>query len=68
MNATILYVVPLTLKLRREPMLLVTTLLGLITIFKGYPCLGDVSLYFALLPLWRRGWKCKENCLFKICY
>lgn len=59
MNATVLYLVPLSLKLRKEPVLLATILIGLMSIFRAYPCIGDVAFYLALLPLWKRSWKCK---------
>lgn len=59
MNATVLYLVPLSLKLRKEPLLLATVLIALMSIFRSYPSVGDVSFYLALLPLWRRCWKCK---------
>lgn len=59
MNATVLYLVPLSLKLRKEPILLATILVGLMSIFRAYPCVGDVAFYLALLPLWKRSWKCK---------
>ncbi|XP_037957745.1 phosphatidylinositol glycan anchor biosynthesis class U protein [Teleopsis dalmanni] len=57
MNATVLYLIPLTMKMRKEPFLLATILIALISIFRSYPCLGDVGLYLALLPLWRTCWK-----------
>ncbi|XP_013109598.1 phosphatidylinositol glycan anchor biosynthesis class U protein [Stomoxys calcitrans] len=57
MNATVLYLVPLSLKLRKEPILLATILVGLMSIFRAYPCVGDVAFYLALLPLWKRSWK-----------
>lgn len=62
MNATVLYLVPLSLKLRKEPILLATILIGLMSIFRAYPCVGDVAFYLALLPLWKRSWKCKLFC------
>ncbi|GLH06978.1 Uncharacterized protein GBIM_12552 [Gryllus bimaculatus] len=52
-NAAFLYLVPLTLRLHEEPMLLATSLTALTAIFKSYPCLGDVGFYLALLPMWK---------------
>ncbi|XP_067002406.2 phosphatidylinositol glycan anchor biosynthesis class U protein [Anabrus simplex] len=52
-NATLLYLVPLTLRLHTEPMLLAASLTALMAIFKSYPCLGDVGFYLALLPMWK---------------
>ncbi|EDW12348.1 phosphatidylinositol glycan anchor biosynthesis class U protein [Drosophila mojavensis] len=57
LNATVLYLVPLSLKLRKEPLLLATVLIALMAVFRAYPSLGDVGFYLALLPLWRRCWK-----------
>lgn len=59
LNATVLYLVPLSLKLRKEPLLLATVLIALMAVFRAYPSLGDVGFYLALLPIWRRCWKCK---------
>uniref|UniRef100_A0A1A9UMZ6 Phosphatidylinositol glycan anchor biosynthesis class U protein n=1 Tax=Glossina austeni TaxID=7395 RepID=A0A1A9UMZ6_GLOAU len=71
MNATILYMLPLTMKVRKEPILLTTILIGLMSIFRAYPCLGDVSFYIALLPLWKRSLKFMAHnfvvfCLFLV--
>ncbi|XP_017839677.2 LOW QUALITY PROTEIN: phosphatidylinositol glycan anchor biosynthesis class U protein [Drosophila busckii] len=57
LNATVLYLVPLSIKLRKEPVLLATVLIALMSVFRAYPSLGDVGFYLALLPLWRRCWK-----------
>ncbi|EDW64591.1 phosphatidylinositol glycan anchor biosynthesis class U protein [Drosophila virilis] len=57
LNATVLYLVPLSIKLRKEPLLLATVLVSLTAVFRAYPSLGDVGFYLALLPLWRRCWK-----------
>ncbi|XP_062547583.1 phosphatidylinositol glycan anchor biosynthesis class U protein [Armigeres subalbatus] len=52
-NATLLYLFPLTFKLHKEPLMLLTMLLALGVVFRPYPCVGDISLYLALLPLWK---------------
>lgn len=52
-NALALYVVPLTLRFRKEPVLLATVLIALSTIFRSYPCIGDVGFYLAFLPMWK---------------
>ncbi|XP_030380525.1 phosphatidylinositol glycan anchor biosynthesis class U protein [Scaptodrosophila lebanonensis] len=57
LNATVLYLVPLAVKLRKEPLLLATVLIALMAVFRAYPSLGDVGFYLSLLPLWRRCWK-----------
>lgn len=49
-NATILYLMPLSLKFRNDPFLLTTALLFLVSIFKSYPCLGDIGFVVSMLP------------------
>ncbi|KAL3288931.1 hypothetical protein HHI36_003375 [Cryptolaemus montrouzieri] len=52
-NATILYLIPLALKFRNDVFLLITALLYILTIFKSYPCVGDVGLVISLLPCFK---------------
>lgn len=52
-NATILYLFPLALHLRNEPVFLSFILTALTAVFKSYPCIGDVGFYFSLLPIWK---------------
>ncbi|KAJ2947825.1 hypothetical protein O0L34_g9612 [Tuta absoluta] len=52
-NALVLYVVPLTLRFKNEPVLLATVLVALTSIFRSYPCIGDVGFYLSLLPVWK---------------
>ncbi|KAJ5734421.1 hypothetical protein N7493_003207 [Penicillium malachiteum] len=47
------YVGGFTARLRRQPLFIITSLLGVFAIFKPYPSISDASLYFALLPLYR---------------
>ena len=47
------YVGGLTIRLRTQPLFVITTLVGLFAIFKPYPSISDVSLYFAFLPLYK---------------
>jgi GPI-anchor transamidase subunit U len=47
------YVGGLTLRLRRQPLFVITTLLGIFAIFQPYPSISDVSLYFAFVPLYK---------------
>lgn len=51
-NVGLLYIVPLALRFRREPILLAFSYLAIMTIFKSYPCVGDVGFYVSLLPFW----------------
>lgn len=47
------YVVGLTIRLRAQPLFVITTLLGIFAIFKPYPSISDTSLFLALVPLYR---------------
>ncbi|KAJ5175231.1 uncharacterized protein N7482_001108 [Penicillium canariense] len=47
------YVGGFTARLRRQPLFIITAILGVFAIFKPYPSISDASLYFALLPLYR---------------
>lgn len=47
------YVGGLTIRLRRQPLLALTILLGVFLIFKPYPSISDASLFLAMVPLYR---------------
>ncbi|KAI1919073.1 hypothetical protein LOZ53_001738 [Ophidiomyces ophidiicola] len=47
------YVGGLTIRIRRQPLFVITSLFGIFAIFKPYPSISDVSIYFAFLPLYR---------------
>lgn len=47
------YVAGLTIRIRRQPLFVLTMLLGVFAIFKPYPSISDVSLFLAMLPLYR---------------
>lgn len=47
------YVGGLSVRVRKQPLFIITALLGIFAIFKPYPSLSDTSLYFAMLPLYR---------------
>ncbi|CAF9935754.1 hypothetical protein IMSHALPRED_010332 [Imshaugia aleurites] len=47
------YVGALCIRLRTQPLFVITTLLGIFAIFKPYPSISDTSLYLAMLPLYR---------------
>lgn len=53
------YVGGLCLRLRKQPLFVITTLLGIFAIFKPYPSVSDTSLYVALLPLYRHIYPCE---------
>lgn len=67
-NATILYLIPLTFKLHKDPLMLTTILISLTSIFRSYPCLGDIAFYLAFLPLWRRCWKFMAHNFVVFCF
>lgn len=58
------YVGGLCIRLRKQPLFIIATLLGIFAIFKPYPSLSDTSLYFAMLPLYRHVFPCK--CCFSL--
>ncbi|KAG4074147.1 hypothetical protein HA402_014352 [Bradysia odoriphaga] len=68
MNATVLYLFPLTIKLHKKPLLLATILMALITIFRSYPCIGDVAFYMALFPLWKSSARFMANNFIVFCF
>lgn len=53
------YVGGFTARLRRQPLFIVTALLGVFAVFKPYPSISDASLYFAVLPLYRHIFPCE---------
>lgn len=53
------YVSGLTLRLRRQPLFVITMMLGLLAVFKPYPSMSDVSLYFAFVPLYKHVFPCE---------
>lgn len=55
------YVGALCIRIRPQPLFVVTSLLGIFAIFKPYPSISDTSLYFALLPLYRHIMPCEYS-------
>lgn len=53
------YVGGMTIRLRKEPLFVYTSLLGLFAVFKPYPNVADVALYLGLLPLYQHIIPCK---------
>ena len=45
------YVGGLTIRIRNQPLAVLTILLGIFSIFKPYPAISDASLFLGLLPL-----------------
>ena len=59
------YVSGLTIRIRRQPLFVATTMLGVFAIFKPYPSISDASLFFSVLLLYRHIFprKCSCQCL-----
>ncbi|KAJ4290773.1 hypothetical protein N0V88_006522 [Collariella sp. IMI 366227] len=47
------YVGGLTVRIRRQPLVVLALLLGVFAIFKPYPSIADTSLFLAVVPLYR---------------
>lgn len=47
------YVGGLTIRIRRQPLFVLTMLLGIFAIFKPYPSISDTSLFLGMLPLYQ---------------
>lgn len=47
----LIYVGGLSVRIRRQPLFVITTLLGISSIFKSYPSIGDTALYLSFLSL-----------------
>lgn len=52
------YVGGLCFRLRKQPLFVITLLLGLCAIFKPYPSISDTSLFCSLLPCYRHVFPC----------
>lgn len=51
-NAIFLYTIALTFKYYKDPLFLSFAVLSIYTIFKSYPCIGEVGFVLSFLPLW----------------
>jgi phosphatidylinositol glycan class U len=47
------YMPALCIRIRHQPLVVLTLLLGIFSIFKPYPSIADTSLFFALIPCFR---------------
>ncbi|KAF2088819.1 putative GPI transamidase component PIG-U [Saccharata proteae CBS 121410] len=50
------YVGGLSFRLRKQPLFVVVTLLGIFAVFMPYPSVVESGLYLSLCPLWRHVW------------
>ncbi|CAG0916486.1 unnamed protein product [Notodromas monacha] len=63
-----IYAAPLLIKFRREPILVVYSLIVLTAIFKSYPCIGDVGFYLSILPMWSHLAATMRQMLITFCF
>lgn len=47
------YVGGMTIRLHKEPLFVITSLLGLFAVFKPYPSISDIAVYFGFLPMYQ---------------
>jgi phosphatidylinositol glycan class U len=50
-----------SLRSRKQPLFVITTILGISAIFKSYPSIGDTALYLSLLSLYRHVFPCMSS-------
>lgn len=55
------YVGALTIRVRKQPLFVVVSLLGIFAIFQPYPSIADSALYLSLVPLYRHVFPCKSR-------
>ncbi len=55
------YVGGLCFRLRKQPLFVLTTLIGIFAIFQPYPSIADASLYFSLIPLYSHIFPCESD-------
>ena len=54
------YVGGLSIRLRKQPLFVITTLMGIFAVFKPYPSVGDTGVYLSMLMLYRHVFPCKH--------
>lgn len=64
---TFIYLIPLTIRLKKNPIILIYILIGIISILKSYPCVGDAGLYISLLPTFKHLFRFMKNLLIYSC-
>ncbi|PKS08294.1 hypothetical protein jhhlp_005238 [Lomentospora prolificans] len=50
------YVAGLSIRIRTQPLAVLTILLGIFSIFKPYPSIADISLFIGFMPLFKHVW------------
>lgn len=66
LNAFI-FIIPLAIRLKHNPIMLIYIQIGLIAVLKSYPCIGDAGLYLSLLPTFKYLFKYMRNLLIYTC-
>ncbi|XP_041112795.1 phosphatidylinositol glycan anchor biosynthesis class U protein-like isoform X1 [Polyodon spathula] len=61
------YTIPLAVKLKEHPIFLMFMQIAVISIFKSYPTVGDISLYMAFLPMWSHLYRFLRNIFVVSC-
>ncbi|MBN3272072.1 PIGU protein, partial [Polyodon spathula] len=61
------YTIPLSVKLKEHPVFLMFMQIAVISIFKSYPTVGDISLYMAFLPMWSHLYRFLRNIFVVSC-
>lgn len=59
------YVGGITLRLHKQPLFVITSLLGLMAIFKPYPSIADVSLYLGFLSMYSHVLPCESSASYE---
>mgnify|MGYP002377851119 CR=1 FL=1 len=60
MHVLVLYLLPFSIRLRKDPIFLFWLLCALFCTFKSYPAYGDAAFYFNYLPIWSYLFRCKR--------
>lgn len=53
------YMPGLTIRLRKQPLFVAATMIGIFAIFTPYPSIADAALYLSMVPLFRHLFPCK---------
>ncbi|NXY85036.1 PIGU protein, partial [Alcedo cyanopectus] len=61
------YTIPLAIKLKEHPVFFMFVQIAIISIFKSYPTVGDISLYMAFLPVWNHLYRFLRNIFILSC-
>ncbi|KAJ1994859.1 hypothetical protein H4R33_000093 [Dimargaris cristalligena] len=54
---TFIFAIPVTIRFKNQPLFAAIIILGIMTLFKSYPSIGDMSLLLGLIPLYHELFK-----------